>query len=437
MNAFSSTLLKKIKSKNATIAIAGMGYVGMPLAGALAKAGFKKIIGIDIDQKRVDQLNSGISLIPALPKSSLNKMIKNGFYATTDFLNLQVADALIICVPTPLTDSKEPDLTYIQSTLTLSIPHLKPGVLISLESTTYPGTTEELVAPQLVSGGFSIGVDIFLGYAPEREDPGNEVFQTQDIPRVLGGMTPICLRLMSALYGSFISTIHPVSSPRAAELTKLLENIQRSVNIGLMNEMKIIADKMGLNIFEVIDAASTKPFGFTPYYPGPGIGGHCIPIDPFYLTWKAKMYGVHTRFIELAGEINESMVDYVVSKSILKLNEQGIAISKSKILILGLSYKKDVGDLRESPNIKILNSLINLGAKVNYSDPFFKTIPSMRKFKLHLSSMSLTPGNLKKHDLVLILTDHSSFDLKLICKHSVSIIDTRGSIPLSEKVTYA
>ena len=345
---------------------------------------------------------------------------------------------VVICVPTPLNKHREPDLSYVTSTLKTIRPALRSGQLLSLESTTWPGTTEEVMVPLIEEAEFVVGEDLFVVFSPEREDPGNLSFVTHNIPKVIGGVTEKCLRVGEAFYILSIEKIVPVSSPRVAEMTKLLENIYRSVNIGLVNEMKIVADRMGIDIFEVVDAAATKPFGFTPYYPGPGWGGHCIPIDPFYLTWKAREYGLHTRFIELSGEINKAMPDFVVGKLINALNALGKPVNGSRILILGVAYKRDVDDVRESPSLQLIDKLQNLNALVSYADPFVPKLPKTREFDLNLTSATLSPEELGYYDGVILATDHTQFDYSLILEHSRLIIDTRGVFrELSTKVVRA
>ena len=418
-----SAFEQKIASRDAVICILGLGYVGLPLALRYTSVGFK-VIGIDIDQARVDRLNSGVSGIDHLPDESVADARAKGFEASTDFGRTAEGDALIICVPTPLNRHREPDLSYIQETAEAIAPNLRAGQLVALESTTYPGTTEEVVKPRLETGGLTAGEDFFLVYSPEREDPGNQKFPTHKIPKICGGLTGDCLAAGISLYGSAIERVVPVSSPRAAEMTKLLENIHRVVNIGLVNEMKIIATRMGIDVHEVVDAAATKPFGFTPYYPGPGIGGHCIPIDPFYLTWKAREFGVHTRFIELAGEINTNMPPWVVEQVIEALNEQGLALSRSRILVLGVAYKKNIDDLRESPALELIRLLQEHKADVSYSDPF---VPEMKDRRGNgLISTEITPEAIESFDLVLLVTNHDAFDYDLIRKHARQIVDTRG-----------
>jgi UDP-N-acetyl-D-glucosamine dehydrogenase len=418
-------LVKKLSNKTATIGIVGLGYVGLPLMLRYVEVGYK-VIGFDIDQSKVGILTTGKSYIEHISSSAIEEAVTHGFEATTDFSRASEVDALIICVPTPLNKYREPDLSYVVDTVNSLIPHLRSGQVVSLESTTYPGTTDEELLPRLESLGLKVGTDIFLIYSPEREDPGNPNFTTRSIPKVCGGYTPACLDVGMALYGQVIDKVVPVSSTRAAELTKLLENIHRAVNIGLVNEMKIVADKMNIDIHEVIRAAATKPFGFVPYYPGPGLGGHCIPIDPFYLTWKAREYGVHTRFIELAGEVNSSMPDYVVSKVASALNLVKKAINGSCILVLGIAYKKNVDDMRESPSVMLMEKLRDLGAIVSYSDPHVPLFPNSREHSFHLSSIELNQESLESFDVVLLATNHDKFDYTMILQHSQLIVDTRG-----------
>lgn len=408
-----------------SVGILGLGYVGIPLAIAAARAGLK-IIGFDIDQKRVDQLNSGQSPIKHITTQNISELREKGFEATTDIARSAACDALIICVPTPLNEYREPDMSFVVATMESIAPYLRAGQLLTLESTTWPGTTKELLQPYVERAGLTVGRDFFLAYSPEREDPGNARFHTRSIPKVIGGHTPACLEVAQRLYSRFIDTIVPVSSTEAAEMVKLLENIHRSVNIGLVNELKLVSDAMGLDIFEIIDAARTKPFGFTAYYPGPGIGGHCIPIDPFYLTWKARKFGLHTRFIELAGEINAGMPQYVVDKTARALNESGKSLKGAKVLALGIAYKRDVDDMRESPSVVVMELLRDWGADVQYSDPNVPVFPQMREHDFDLSSVQLTPEVLSDFDAVILLTDHSGFDLAMIERHARMIIDTRG-----------
>jgi UDP-N-acetyl-D-glucosamine dehydrogenase len=418
-------LSARLGDRTAVIGIVGLGYVGLPLTLRYAAVGFR-VLGIDIDPAKVDKLNSGASYIKHITPADIGRARANGFEATTDFRRASEADALIICVPTPLNPYREPDLSFVLDTTDALLPHMRPGQIVSLESTTYPGTTEEELRPRLESRGFTVGRDVFLVFSPEREDPGNPDFETRTIPKVCGGSTPACLEAGLALYGPAIDRVVPVSSTRAAELTKLLENIHRAVNIGLVNEMKIIADKMEIDIHEVIRAAATKPFGFTPYYPGPGLGGHCIPIDPFYLTWKARQYGVHTRFIELAGEINSDMPHWVVGKVTDALNQRGRSVMGSRVLVLGIAYKKDVEDMRESPSVELMEILRDKGAQVDYSDPHVPVFPRMREHRFELSSVPLSAQSIASYDVVLLATAHSAFDYDLIRQYANLIVDTRG-----------
>ena len=418
-------LLDKIKSKEAVIGIIGLGYVGLPLLLRYCETGYK-VLGFDIDQDKVEKLNVGQSYIEHIPSKNISSARKLLFEATTDFSRAREADALILCVPTPLNKYREPDISFIINTIESLIPYFRKGQVVSLESTTYPGTTDEELMPRMESRGMKIGEDLFLLYSAEREDPGNKDFTTKTIPKVYSGITKNCLEIGSALYGAIIDQVVPVSSTRAAELTKLLENIHRAVNISLVNEMKIIADKMGIDIHEVIRAAATKPFGFVPYYPGPGLGGHCIPIDPFYLTWKARQFGLHTRFIELAGEINTSVSNFVVTKTVQALNSNKKAIKGSRILILGITYKKNVDDMRESPAVLLMEKLRELGAEISYSDPHIPVFPKMREHQFNLSSIKLNPETITGYDCLLLATDHDKFNYKMIKEHARLIIDSRG-----------
>jgi UDP-N-acetyl-D-glucosamine dehydrogenase len=418
-------VIQKFESRHAVIGVVGLGYVGLPLILRYVEVGYK-VIGFDIDESKINMLLNGKSYINHISDSSLENAINNGFSPTSDFSKIKEVDALILCVPTPLNKHREPDLSFIIKTTESILPYLREGQIISLESTTYPGTTDEELLPRIESTGLKVGENVFLVFSPEREDPGNSKFSTRTIPKICGGCTPNCLEVGLSLYGQVIDKVVPVSSTRAAELTKLLENIHRAVNIGLVNEMKIVADKMGIDIHEVIAAASTKPFGFVPYYPGPGLGGHCIPIDPFYLTWKAREYGVHTRFIELAGEVNSSMPDFVINKVLAGLNSFKLAINGSRILVMGIAYKKNVDDMRESPSVILMEKLRDLGAEVAYSDPYIPTFPKLREHKFELSSITIDEINLRSFDCVLIVTDHDKFDFELIKNYSKLIIDCRG-----------
>lgn len=418
-------LLNKLSTKSAVIGVIGLGYVGLPLTLRYAEVGYK-VLGFDIDSNKVAMLKEGQSYIEHISDAAIQEAIDKGFEPTSDFSRAFEADALILCVPTPLNKYREPDLSFILNTVDSLLPHIRPGQVISLESTTYPGTTEEELLPRIMARDIIVGQEVFLVFSPEREDPGNPNFTTRTIPKVCGGCTPDCLEVGVALYSQVIDRVIPVSSTRAAEMTKLLENIHRAVNIGLVNEMKIVADKMGIDIHEVIRAAATKPFGFVPYYPGPGLGGHCIPIDPFYLTWKAREYGVHTRFIELAGEVNAAMPDYVISKVVSALNAIQRSIKGSKILILGISYKKNVDDMRESPSVILMEKLKRLGAQIDYSDPHVPVFPRMREHHFNLSSIPLTPQRLREYDCVILATDHDKFDYDMIRQSAHLIVDARG-----------
>jgi UDP-N-acetyl-D-glucosamine dehydrogenase len=418
-------LLERIVSRQAVIGIVGLGYVGLPLMLRFSEVGFK-VLGFDVDRAKVDALNGGRSYIEHITSAQIGAACGAGFEATTDFARSHEADAIIICVPTPLNKHREPDISFIIATIESVAPHLRAGQMVSLESTTYPGTTDEELLPRIEARGLRVGTDAFLVFSPEREDPGNQSFSTRTIPKICGGITPACLEVGVALYGAVIDTVIPVSSTRAAEMTKLLENIHRAVNIGLVNEMKIVADRMGIDIHEVIRAAATKPFGFVAYHPGPGLGGHCIPIDPFYLTWKAREYGVHTRFIELAGEVNASMPDYVISKINAALNAEKKAIKGSRILVLGIAYKKNVDDMRESPSVALMEKLRALGAEVAYSDPHIPVFPKMREHRFDLSSVPLTPDSVAGYDCVLLATDHAKFDYEMLKTHARLIVDSRG-----------
>lgn len=421
------SLTQRFHTKQAKVGIFGLGYVGLPLALRFSEVSLH-VIGFDIDPYKTTQLNQGQSYIERITAQQIQRAQQQGFTATTDFSRTAELDAIIICVPTPLNRNREPDLSFVKNTLNAILPYLKPHQLISLESTTWPGTTEEIIAPMLHSKALIPGHNFALVYSPEREDPGNEKYSTKDIPKIIGGMTQQCLEAGLKLYRHATPTMIPVSSTRAAEMTKLLENIHRAVNIGLVNEMKIVADKMGINIHEVIQAAATKPFGFVPYTPGPGLGGHCIPIDPFYLTWKAREYGINTRFIELAGEINHYMPHWVVHKIADALNEQGKAIKGSRILILGLAYKKNIDDTRESPAVEIMDLLQEKGAEIAYSDPHVPVFPRKRDYFFELKSVELSQDNIQQYDCIIIATDHDAFDYELLLEHSQLIVDTRGRL---------
>ncbi len=420
-------LLRKIQNKEAVIGIIGLGYVGLPLVREFDRAGMK-ILGFDVDKKKVKSLMAGRSYIEHIPSSVIKKIVKsNRFEATTDFKKLSLADCILICVPTPLTKMREPDMTYVEATAHSISKYLRKGQLIILESTTYPGTTREVMLPILEESGLKVGKDFFLAYSPEREDPGREDYTTKTIPKVVGGYDKNSLAVAKACYETSIDTVVPVSSCEAAEACKILENTYRCVNIAMVNELKILFDKMDIDVWEVIRAAATKPFGFTPFYPGPGLGGHCIPIDPFYLSWKARQYNLPTRFIELAGEINVSMPEYVITKLADALNEKGKPLKGSKVLILGLAYKKDVDDMRESPSLQLIELLKEKHAKVDYNDPHIPKAPRTREHNLKMSSVKLTKAALAKYDVVLISTDHSSYDYQFIVDNAQMVVDTRNA----------
>ena len=425
------SLLEKIQDKKALVGIIGLGYVGLPLVLRFTEVGFK-VLGFDTDGSKVVRLNRGESYIKYIPSSRLAELVQPGkgrrFEATHDMGRLAEPDVLIICVPTPLTRKREPDLQYVEGTAKLIAATLRPGQLISLESTTYPGTTEELMLPILQAGGGEVGQDFFLVFSPEREDPGNPHYEVKTIPKVVGGITPACLQHGVALYGQVVDRVIPVSSTQAAELSKLLENIYRSVNIALVNELKMLCLRMGVDIFEVIEASKTKPFGFQAFYPGPGLGGHCIPIDPFYLTWKAREYDFSTRFIELAGEINTGMPYFVVQRVAQALGRQGKPMKDAKVLLLGLAYKKDVDDPRESPALKIMELLRGEGVQVSYNDPYIPHCRGMRRYPdLEMASVGLTDQVLQGTDCVLLVTDHSAYDYAWIASRAPLIVDTRNA----------
>jgi UDP-N-acetyl-D-glucosamine dehydrogenase len=420
-------LLDKIKNRNATVGIIGLGYVGLPLVIQFVKAGFTTT-GFDIDEEKIRRLNQGKTYIKHIPNDEV-KILKSAkvFRATTNFLLLKDVDCVIICVPTPLGKHHEPDLTFVLETTKTVAKNLRKGQLITLESTTYPGTTDTDMREILEATGMQAGKDFYLAFSPEREDPNNQQYSTSTIPKIVGGYTDNCLKIADALYSAIVSKTVPVSSTRVAEAAKLLENIYRAVNIAMVNEMKILFDKMDIDVFEVIDAAKTKPFGFQAFYPGPGLGGHCIPIDPFYLTWKAREYDFHTRFIELAGEINTYMPYYVVEKVVSALNTKKKTIQSSKILVLGLAYKKDIDDTRESPSLKIIELLTEKGASVDFNDPYIPRTKKMRHYDFKKNSVPLTEKTLKSYDCVVIATDHSCYDYKMILKHSTMVVDTRNA----------
>jgi UDP-N-acetyl-D-glucosamine dehydrogenase len=423
---------RRIESRAARIGIVGLGYVGLPLALLFSEEGFK-ITGFDVDTSKVQTLNDGKSYIVRIPETEIQGAKRAGFQATSDYSRMSEMDAVIICVPTPLNEYHEPDLSYITGTVAAMAPHLRQGQLVILESTTYPGTTEEVVVPLLENGnlqGLKVARDsesqgLYVAFSPEREDPGNDAVARRDIPKVVGGCGPVALALASAVYSTVFNHTVPVSSPAVAEMTKLLENIYRCVNIALVNELKQLCLRMDIDIFEVIAAAKTKPFGFQAFYPGPGLGGHCIPIDPFYLSWKAKQFDFRTRFIELAGEVNTNMPYFVIEQVTAALNEHKKALNGSKILVLGLAYKKDIDDLRESPSLTILELLRQRGAKVFYNDPFFPTVGRGRHYDLNMKNTPL--DRLEQYDAVLIVTDHSDYDYQRIVRDALLVIDTRNA----------
>jgi len=419
-------LLQKIQERRARIAVFGLGYVGLPLALRFAEAGFATT-GFDVDESKVRALTHGKSYIERIPDAAIKQARAAGFTATGDFSQCAHAHALIICVPTPLGKHREPDLRYVTATMDAMLPHLRAGRVVALESTTYPGTTEEELLPRIEARGFVIGADVFLVYSPEREDPGNEDFHMRTIPKICGGHTANCLEVGVALYRGAVDRVVPVSSTRAAEMTKLLENIYRAVNIGLVNELQLVTDAMNLDIFEIIDAAATKPFGYTPFRPGPGLGGHCLPIDPFYLAWKAKEYGVHSKFIELAGEVNAAMPAWFAAKAAAALNRAGKAVRGAAVLVLGVAYKKNVDDMRESPALKIMQLLREQGARISYADPHVPKIENLRDYDFTMRGEKVSPKLLAQNDLVILCTDHAKFDYAMIKQHSALLLDTRGA----------
>lgn len=434
-----SERLQRLQSRTASIGVIGLGYVGLPLSLLLAEAGFK-VTGFDIDTKKVTDLEAGRSYIFRIPAEEIQKARSQGFNATTDFSKLVEQDAIILCVPTPLTEHREPDMSYIENTARAIAPWIQTGQLVVLESTTYPGTTEEVLIPLLEAGntqGLKVQAAVaptetpaeegvfYVAFSPEREDPGNTTVARHDIPKVVGGHEPVAAELAGVMYEAIFTRAVRVSTTRVAEMTKLLENIYRCVNIALVNELKVLSLRMGVDIWEVIDAASTKPFGFQPFYPGPGLGGHCIPIDPFYLSWKAKEYDCHTRFIELAGEVNEAMPDFVVQQVTRALNGHKKAMNGSRILMLGMSYKKDIDDLRESPSLTIIELLREQGAEVLYNDPYHPTVGRGRHYNLNMTSTPL--DDLGQYDCVLIVTDHTDYDYGRIVRESKLVVDSRNA----------
>ena len=422
-------LREKLSSRTARVGVVGLGYVGLPLAVEFARAGFDTT-GIDLDRRKVDAVSQGTSYIPDVPTTEVARLVADDMLrATTDFSCVAELDTINICVPTPLRKTKDPDMSYIVSAVDEIAKHLHPGMLVILESTTYPGTTEELVQPMLEAGGLKAGVDFFLAFSPERVDPGNPTFNTHNVPKVVGGVGPASTELASMLYGARIETIVPVSSPQAAEMVKLLENTFRMVNIGLVNEIALMCDRLGLDVWEVVKAAATKPFGFMPFYPGPGLGGHCIPIDPFYLSWKAKQNGFDPRFIELAGQVNGGMPHFVVDKITDALNRHAKSVNGSTVLVLGIAYKRDIDDMRESPSLDVMALLHKKGAKVRYADPY---VPTLAARAWHggfdMQTEPLTPAAIADADCVAILTEHRTVDYDMVLNSAKLIVDTRNAI---------
>ncbi|MBI9073434.1 MAG: nucleotide sugar dehydrogenase [Melioribacteraceae bacterium] len=424
-------LLQKINAKEAKIGIVGLGYVGLPLGLEYALKGFDTL-GFDIDERKIPLLKEGKTYIKHISEEKISKAVNSGkFDATTDFSRLPEVDAVIICVPTPLNEHREPDMSYIVDTAQVIAKYLRKGQIVTLESTTYPGTTEELLQPMFEQPRegveFKVGEDFYLAFSPEREDPNNPHYNTATIPKVVGGVTQNCIDIACALYDQVIVKTVPVSSPGAAEATKLLENIYRSINIALVNELKMVFDKMNIDVWEVINAASTKPFGYNAFYPGPGLGGHCIPIDPFYLTWKAREFEINTKFIELAGEINTAQPYYVITRTMEYLNDVKKSLNGSKVLLLGAAYKKDIDDMRESPSLKLIEILREKGAEVEYNDPYVSVLPKTRKYDHKMDSVELTAESIAAYDVVILATDHTDYDYSFIAEHSQLIVDTRNA----------
>lgn len=427
MPSLATDLIAKLNARTALVGIIGLGYVGLPLARTFCAAGYL-VIGFDIDQAKVERLHAGESYLKHIPAEDVKTMLAQRFQATSDFGRLSEADAVLICVPTPLTESREPDLSFVVKSAAAVAKTLRPGQLVVLESTTYPGTTREVVLPVLADTGLKPGVEFFLAFSPEREDPGNAKFSTHNIPKVVGGLDPWSLELAATLYGAAITAVVRVSSPEVAEACKILENTYRSINIALVNELKVLYDRMGIDVWEVIDAAKTKPFGYQAFYPGPGLGGHCIPIDPFYLTWVARKFGLNTRFIELAGEVNTNMPHFVLEKISDALNEHGKPLRGSRVTLLGMAYKKDVDDCRESPGFELMELLLKKGSVVSYNDPYIPKLPPTRNHPhLRMESQTLTPDFLASQDCVVIMADHSVYDWKTIIEQACLVVDTRGA----------
>ncbi len=425
-----TALRKRLADRSARVGVVGLGYVGLPLAVEFARAGFHTT-GIDLDERKVAAITQGTSYIPDVPAGEVARLVAGRrLSATTDFSAIAELDTVNICVPTPLRKTKDPDMSYIVSAVEQIARHLHPGMLVILESTTYPGTTGELVKPMLEAGGLKAGVDFYLAFSPERVDPGNPTFNTRNVPKVVGGLGREATALATALYGAAIQTIVPVSSPETAEMVKLLENTFRMVNIGLVNEIALMCDRLGIDVWEVVDAAATKPFGFMPFYPGPGLGGHCIPIDPFYLSWKAKQSGFEPRFIELAGHVNAAMPHFVVAKVADALNQHRKPLNGSIVLVLGLTYKRDIDDIRESPSLDVMTLLHEKGARVRYADPYVPVLAGRAwrgGFELH--SDALTPAAIGAADCVAILTEHRTVDYRMVIDSAKLVVDTRNAIP--------
>jgi UDP-N-acetyl-D-glucosamine dehydrogenase len=422
-------LRARLRDRTCRVGIIGLGYVGLPLARAFADRGLS-VLGFDVDPAKVDRLRAGRSYIGHIPDEAIGEMVAHGRFEATDrFERLDEPDAVIICVPTPLSEDRDPDLSYVEASARALAERLRPGQLVVLESTTYPGTTRQVVLPTLERSGLAVGRDFFVAFSPEREDPGNPNFSAPSIPKVVGGIDPVSLELASALYEQVVVRVVPVSSCEVAEASKILENTYRAVNIALVNELKVLYDRIGIDVWEVIEAAKTKPFGFQAFYPGPGLGGHCIPIDPFYLAWLARRHGLATRFIELAGEINTAMPEYVVRRLADALNDRGKPVKGSRVLVLGMAYKKDVDDPRESPGFELVDLLLKKGAEVRYNDPHIPVLPPMRHYPhLRMTSLPLSAESLREQDCVLIATDHSAYDWAWIAEHSRLIVDSRNAL---------
>lgn len=417
--------IERLSSPDAVFGVVGLGYVGLPLLVEMAKSGHH-VVGFELDADKVAAIEAGQSYIPDVPTDELADVVSRGLVRVTcDFSHAERCDVVVLCVPTPLNKAKEPDVSFMVAAAESVAPHLRPGQLVTLESTTYPGTTEELILPIVESSGLTVGEDVFLAFSPERVDPGNPVWQTKNTPRVVGGVTPRCTEVATAFYSTFLDSVVPVSTARAAEMSKILENTFRCVNIALMNELVMLCDRMDIDLWEVVDAAKTKPFGFMPFFPGPGLGGHCIPIDPFYLAWKAREYDFHTQFIEMSGRVNENMPYYVVERAMEALNGHGKALSTSRVLVLGVAYKPDIDDMRESPAIKVIELLRSFSAQVVYHDPY---VPEFHSGEARIEHVDLTADELSAADLVLVLTAHRGVDYALVAEHAPLVLDTRNAL---------